>query len=85
MWYIPRCPELVADDDEFNGISGWEEYVIVDVAIKMLQKEESDTSVLAAQKANLKKRIEQMSSDRDTGIAETITDVRSSGWTDGSY
>jgi len=85
MWYIQRCPDLVDDEDEFNGISGWEEYVVVDVAIKMLQKEESDASALVAQKANLKKRIEQMSSERDAGIAETIVDVRSSDWSDWGY
>ena len=29
LWYIPSCPTLVADGDTFDGINGWEEYVIL--------------------------------------------------------
>ena len=76
LWYVPKCPELVADSDEFDGISGWEDYVVVDAAIKMLQKQEDDVSVLVAQKEALKMRIEAMAADRDAGTPERITDAR---------
>lgn len=77
MWYIPRAPDLVADGDEFDGINGWEDYVVVDAAIKMLQKQEDDVGVLMAQKQQLKERIEAMAASRDAGAPETITDARS--------
>lgn len=76
LWYIPTCPTLVADDDEFDGINGWEEYAIVDTCIKMLQKEESDASVFVAQKKALVDRIEAMAADRDAGEPEQIGDAR---------
>ena len=76
IWYVPKCPALVSDTDSFDGINGWEDYVVVDCAIKMLQKQEDDVSVLMAQKNELKSRIEAMSADRDAGSPETITDAR---------
>ena len=86
LWYIPRMTMLLKDTDiTSNGISGWIEYVITDAAIKALQKEESDVSVLAAQKLDIRRRIEAMALNRDAGQADTITDSRGSGWnTDGS-
>ena len=70
-------PNTVAD-----GISGWLEYVVTDAAIKMLQKEESDTSVLQFQKAALIKRIESAAENRDAGSPATIADVQ---WTNGTW
>lgn len=76
LWYIPKPTELSADADTFDGINGWEEYVIVDAAIKMRTKEETDTTDLKMEKQALKSRIEDMSQDRDTGEPERIADVR---------
>lgn len=75
--YIPRMTMLLRDTDiTTNGVSGWLEYVIVRSAILALAKEESDTSVLAAQLAMLTKRIEASSMNRDVGQASTISDTR---------
>lgn len=74
--YIPRPVTLLADSDILDGISGWDEYVIVDAAIKAMQKEESDVTVLMAQKAALLKRIEAAASNRDAGEPEVVSDVR---------
>ena len=77
IWYIPRLTELLQDTDiTVAGISGWTEYIIVDAAIKALQKEESDVSVLLAQKQMLIKRIEDTSVNRDAGQADRISDTR---------
>lgn len=84
VWYVPRLTELLQDTDLADGISGWTEYVIVDAAIKALQKEESDVSVLLAQKQALIKRIEESSMNRDAGQADSISRTRgwSGGWSD---
>lgn len=76
MFYVPACPELVSDSDTFDGINGWEEYVIVDAAIKMLQKEESDVSVFLAQKQALLQRINTMAENRDAGHSFRVNDVQ---------
>jgi hypothetical protein len=62
-----------------DGVSGWEEYVVVDVAIKALAKEESDVSVLMAQKEALRARIVQVSAQRDVSAPATVTDVHVTG------
>lgn len=78
IWYVPRLPQLLLDTDTTtSSVSGWVEYVIVDAAIKALQKEESDVSVLMAQKAALKMRIEESAANRDAGAPDRISDIRS--------
>lgn len=84
VWYIPRLQTLLKDSDVTStSISGWIEYVIVDAAIKAMQKEESDVSVLAAQKMALKARIEETAANRDTGQPDTISDMRAGGYGNG--
>jgi hypothetical protein len=74
IWYIPRMTTLALDTDTADGISGWTEYIIVDAAIKCLQKEESDVSVLFAQKQSLINRIEAMAQARDAGSPAKVSD-----------
>ena len=75
LYYIPLPSVLVNDADEFNDINSYAEYVVVDAAIKMLMKEESDVSVLLQQKEALKRRIEVMASNRDAEQPESISDI----------
>lgn len=90
IWYVPRLTQLLQDNDILDGISGWSEYVIVDAAIKALQKEESDSDVaiLMQQKMTLKQRIEESAMNRDAGQPDTVSDTRRysgwSGWGGGS-
>lgn len=75
LWYSPVATKLVADTDELNDYNQYSEYVIVDAAIKMMLKEESDVSVLMAQKQELKRRIEEASQNRDASEPNQIVDV----------
>ncbi len=79
MWYAPRLPALLADNDITTiGYSGWLRYPIVRAAKYALDKEEgSDTSKLDAELIFLKTRIEQSSQNRDAGIPDTISETRS--------
>lgn len=73
IWYVPKMSQMVVDADTLpDHLDAWDEYVVVDAAIKMLQKEESSTSALDGMKANLKKRIEAMSRNRDSAHPEVI-------------
>lgn len=76
--YAPRFVALVNDADTFDGINGWDEYAVIDAAIKALQKEESDVSVLLLQKAAFDKRLEEMTTIRDIGSPATVGDTRRS-------
>lgn len=76
VWYVPRLVALVADADTVDGVSGWEEYIVADVCIKAMVKEESDPSGFAAQKAALAQRIEAAAENRDAGSPATVVDSR---------
>ena len=77
LLYIPRMTPLALDTDLLDGVSGWDEYVVIDAAIKCLQKEESDVSVLSGQKGAMIARIEAAASNRDVGNPMTVSDTQS--------
>tara|TARA_R110000824_G_scaffold362239_1_gene550158 strand:+ start:105 stop:971 length:867 start_codon:yes stop_codon:yes gene_type:complete len=62
-------------ESRFDFYSGWDEYIIIDSAIKMLLKEEADVTALLLQKNQLRERIITESQNRDAGEPETVTDV----------
>lgn len=75
LWYVPALTKLSGDSDTVDGVSGWEEYIVVDAVIKMLQKEESDAQTFMLQKEQLKKRIEKMAANRDPGSPMRVSDT----------
>jgi hypothetical protein len=75
LWYVPVATQLVLGTDELADLNQYSEFVVVDAAIKMMSKEESDVAVLAAQRANLVKRITDAAQNRDIGASESVTDV----------
>ncbi len=79
VWYTPLATKLEEDADELNDFNQYSEYVIVDAAIKMLLKEESDVAELMAIKQGLLQRITYAAENRDAAQPESITDVYSDG------
>lgn len=75
LFYHPKVAKLVVDADSYDDVNGFAEYVVVDAAIKMMQKEESDVSVLMAQKEALKQRITAMAANRDANEPASVTDI----------
>jgi hypothetical protein len=75
-WLIPVFTPLEETDDVLEGIiNGWEEYIVVDSAIKCLAKEESDISALVLEKQELTARIEALANGRDAGYPDAVVDV----------
>lgn len=68
-----------SDTASFDGISGWEEYIVIDAAIKANLKEETDTATLQMQKLEMKKRIEGTAPNRDAAMAPCVSDNVSEG------
>jgi hypothetical protein len=56
-----------SDTTTFDGISGWEDFVVVSAAIKAMNKQEGDTSALGAEMAGIRERIITTAADRDIG------------------
>ena len=75
LWYVPIYTPLADESDTIDGISGWEEYIVIDVAIKMLNKEESSVTHLVKEKEAMLKRIEDMANNRDVDQPEVVGDV----------
>lgn len=85
IWYYPRLTTLLQDTDVMDGISGWDQYVIVRAAKYALDKEESDTSKLDEELVYLKSRIEESANNRDAGQPDTISNVRTMSERWGGY
>lgn len=79
LWYVPVITRLVDDTDTIDGVNGWEEWLILDAAIKCMAKEESDPSTLMQQWKAADDRISTMRKDRDQGQPGTTTDS-AGGW-----
>lgn len=75
IFYYPVAAKLVNDADEYDDVNQFGEYVVVDAAIKMMQKEESDVRVLASQKEALRQRIIAMAAGRDANEPASVTDI----------
>lgn len=75
--YIPLATNLAADGDSLLGFNGWEEFIILEVAIKALRKEESDTRDLERDLMRITKRLEEMADSRDIGQPAKIIDTSS--------
>lgn len=65
------------DAATIDGISGWEEYILVDAAIKSGIKQENPVDELRAQKMDMKARIEALAEGRDAGQASHVSDAYS--------
>jgi len=79
LWYIPSAAELSGDSDSVNYPSGWEEYIVVDAAIKMRVKEESPIDELMLAKNEQRRRIEEAAEHRD-GQPDRVSDMAAEDW-----
>ena len=80
VWYIPIAQQFVSttpatSTTTFDDINGYGEYVVIDAAIKCLQKEESDVQILLSQKQAMKRRIEESADNRDAGSPLQVNDI----------
>lgn len=77
-YYVKCFTPLSADADTLftqGELQRWSEYVVVDAAIRCLQKEESDVSVLMTQKAALLDRIKRAAAGRDANKPARVVEV----------
>ncbi len=73
--YVP-APAIYTDlSDTVDGVSGWEELIVNEMAMQFLQKEESSTTYLERRQEQLTKRIEIMAQNRDVGMPARVNDI----------
>jgi len=78
-WLIPCAPRLTQTTDTFDGIDGFEDAVIHDVAIYLKQREESDASLLMAERDRIMAHIKRVVG-RNHASPRRVRDVRSRGF-----
>ena len=78
--YIPAPLDLggegISTDTEIDGVGGWEEFVVVDTARKMLMKEESSTTQMERELDKIMMRIEEKAQNRSWATPRHIVDVQ---------
>jgi hypothetical protein len=71
-----QAPQLLGSDvATFDGVAGWEMWIVYDVAAKALAKEESDASFCLAQRARIEERIKHSGRQRDAASPTKIQDT----------
>ena len=86
LWYVPEPQYFVAADltaspsprlsvKARHVARGYEEFIILDAAVKCLLKEESDVKILMAQRELVRKRITEAAATRQSGDPYRIVDV----------
>lgn len=82
LWYVERPPVLVADDDSFDGVAGFEDIVVAYAAERMaLRQDNTETAqLIAALGARAESSIVPIATTRNMGSAPRIADVRPRGF-----
>jgi hypothetical protein len=76
--YVPCATQLSSDGDTFDGINGWEDYVVAFAARQCALKDEvyERADRLVAEMQRLERRISGLAPNRDGYKAERIQDAR---------
>lgn len=74
--YVPTAPVLTQDSDTVDGVNGWEQLIVYDLAIKMRAKDEAAVTDLERQRDRVELEIEAAISERDMANPQRIVDVR---------
>lgn len=45
IWYLPAGTDLSADGDTFDGLAGWEDWVVLDTCIRLLLRDEHSEEI----------------------------------------
>jgi len=80
IWFIPKATVLSSDNSTLDDINQYSDYIITSAAINMLNKEESDTRVLVAEKDRLTQRIMASSQNRDASEPSSISDIHAESY-----
>lgn len=74
--YTVAPAALTTSTDTVDGIAGWEEYVVIDAAIKCRIREESSVTALEKRLARFEDELDSIIEARNVGSAGRVIDVR---------
>jgi len=76
--YVRSFFDMSGDSDVFDGEGGWEEWVVLDAAIKCVTKEEGSITDLQAERGQVWTRISSQFASEDMDHPPTVRDTESS-------
>lgn len=75
--YVPVAPSLVADGDTFDGVSGWDELIVLRMALRVCQKRDdlARAGSLKEDIVDIRQRITREARSYDRGHPKRVTDL----------
>jgi hypothetical protein len=77
LYYVPAPSKIAGADGSFDGVSGWEKYIVEDVCVKAKMADEEDEKPFVRERELAKVRITSMANDRDKNEPDMIQDTES--------
>lgn len=76
LWYAPQLVKLASGSDviHVSVCTGWEDFIALHAAIRLLSRQQTDTSALMAERETIRQRIIDNAGPRDLGIPGEIED-----------
>jgi len=78
IWYIPAAATLTLPAHTFDGINGWERFVVLHAVRLVKMKREESTAIVDAGIQDIEAKIDSLSGSRDDGQPSHIIDVEPS-------
>ena len=75
VWHNPAPATLSADGDTIDGVSGWEEFIILDVGIRTYHKLDWDSVPLVMERKDIIDLIKSLASTKDAANPKRIRDT----------
>ena len=81
LLYLPAITPMQAATDTIDGVDGWEEMIVLDMAIAALLKENAtDVQPLMMERQRWNAKIEALANERDVSFPEGTIDVTRGAW-----
>lgn len=77
--YVAAPTQLSADANTFDGRAGWEEWIVLDCAIKVMQRMDMDVSQLQIEREQVWLRIKPSTKNQDRARPRRVQDVDRGG------
>ena len=68
-------PDLVSVTDTIDGVNGFEDYIALKTAERMLAKEESDVSWIMKETAEFEAMLKRAADDRNRDRSDRVSDI----------
>ncbi len=88
LWYVPAAFLLTSSSSELpSALSkfGWDEYIVLYAAERMLSKEETDVADVVRERGEVAQRITTMAANRQVDQSETVQNVTDSIYQPGAW